>query len=238
MIQEEKLIMNIQGFQKLTLLDFPGKMACTIFTAGCNLRCPFCHNSRLVIDPEKTSEYSVDEILAYLKKRQGILDGVAITGGEPLLQPDIDEFIKKVRELGFAVKLDTNGTFPDRLKALVEQGLLDYVAMDVKNSPSGYSETVGIGGYDISKIQESIGFLLENKVDYEFRTTVVREFHSVFEIDGIGKMIKGAKRHYLQAFVDSGELIGFDLSAVPKEEMLEMQKIMLKYVDFCEIRGV
>ena len=194
--------MNIQGFQKLTLLDFPGKMACTVFTAGCNLRCPFCHNSRLVIDPEKTSEYSVDEILAYLKKRQGILDGVAITGGEPLLQPDIDEFIKKVRELGFAVKLDTNGTFPDRLKALVEQGLLDYVAMDVKNSPSGYSETVGIGGYDISKIQESIGFLLENKVDYEFRTTVVREFHSVFEIDGIGKMIKGAKRHYLQAFVD------------------------------------
>lgn len=230
--------MNIQGFQKLTLLDFPGKMACTVFTAGCNLRCPFCHNSRLVIDPEKTSEYSVDEILAYLKKRQGILDGVAITGGEPLLQPDIDEFIKKVRELGFAVKLDTNGTFPDRLKALVEQGLLDYVAMDVKNSPSGYSETVGIGGYDISKIQESIGFLLENKVEYEFRTTVVREFHSVFEIDGIGKMIKGAKRHYLQAFVDSGELIGFDLSAVPKEEMLEMQKIMLKYVDFCEIRGV
>ena len=238
MIQEEKLIMNIQGFQKLTLLDFPGKMACTVFTAGCNLRCPFCHNSRLVIDPEKTSEYSVDEILAYLKKRQGILDGVAITGGEPLLQPDRDKFIKKVRELGFAVKLDTNGTFPDRLKALVEQGLLDYVAMDVKNSPSGYSETVGIGGYDISKIQESIGFLLENKVDYEFRTTVVREFHSVFEIDGIGKMIKGAKRHYLQAFVDSGELIGFDLSAVPKEEMLEMQKIMLKYVDFCEIRGV
>ena len=238
MIQEEKLIMNIQGFQKLTLLDFPGKMACTVFTAGCNLRCPFCHNSRLVIDPEKTSEYSVDEILAYLKKRQGILDGVAITGGEPLLQPDIDEFIKKVRELGFAVKLDTNGTFPDRLKALVEQGLLDYVAMDVKNSPSGYSETVGIGGYDISKIQESIGFLLENKVDYEFRTTVVREFHSVFEIDGIGKMIKGAKRHYLQAFVDSGELIGFDLSAVPKEEMLEMQKIMLKYVDYCELRGV
>ena len=230
--------MNIQGFQKLTLLDFPGKMACTVFTAGCNLRCPFCHNSRLVIDPEKTSEYSVDEILAYLKKRQGILDGVAITGGEPLLQPDIDEFIKKVRELGFAVKLDTNGTFPDRLKALVEQGLLDYVAMDVKNSPSGYSETVGIGGYDISKIQESIGFLLENKVDYEFRTTVVREFHSVFEIDGIGKMIKGAKRHYLQAFVDSGELIGFDLSAVPKEEMLEMQKIMLKYVDYCELRGV
>ena len=238
MIQEEKSIMNIQGFQKLTLLDFPGKMACTVFTAGCNLRCPFCHNSRLVIDPEKTSEYSVDEILAYLKKRQGILDGVAITGGEPLLQPDIDEFIKKVRELGFAVKLDTNGTFPDRLKVLVEQGLLDYVAMDVKNSPSGYSETVGIGGYDISKIQESIGFLLENKVDYEFRTTVVREFHSVFEIDGIGKMIKGAKRHYLQAFVDSGELIGFDLSAVPKEEMFEMQKIMLKYVDSCEIRGV
>lgn len=230
--------MNIQGFQKLTLLDFPGKMACTVFTAGCNLRCPFCHNSRLVINPEKQSEFTVDEILAYLKKRTGVLDGVAITGGEPLMQPDIDCFIEQVRELGYAVKLDTNGTFPDRLKDIVGRGLVDYVAMDVKNSPAGYPETVGIGGYDISKIKESIDFLLAGNVDYEFRTTVVREFHSVFEIDGIGKMIKGAKRCFLQAFVDSGELIGFDLSPVPKAEMEEMRKVMLKYVDFCELRGI
>lgn len=230
--------MVVQGFQKLTLLDYPGKMACTVFTAGCNLRCPFCHNSRLVINPSVESEFTTQEILAYLKKRQGILDGVAITGGEPLLHNDIDAFINQVRELGFSVKLDTNGTFPEKLKELVGRGLVDYVAMDVKNSPEGYPETIGIGGYDISKIKESIEFLLENNVDYEFRTTVVREFHSIFSIDRIGKMIEGAKRHYIQAFIDSGELIGFDLNPVPKDEMLEMQKIMSKYVDLCEIRGI
>lgn len=230
--------MNIQGFQKLTLLDYPGKMACTVFTAGCNLRCPFCHNARLVIDPEKETEFTVDEILAYLKKRSGILDGVAITGGEPLLQPDIDVFIEKVKELGYPVKLDTNGTFPEKLKELVNRGLIEYVAMDIKNSPAIYSETVGVSGFDLQKIKESISFLLEGRVDYEFRTTVVRELHSVFEIDGIGKMIKGAKRHYIQAFRDSGELIGFDLNPVSKDEMEQMKNVMLKYVDSCEIRGI
>lgn len=230
--------MNIQGLQKLTLLDYPGKMACTIFTAGCNLRCPFCHNSRLVINPEKQSEYSDEEIFAFLKKRVGVLDGVAITGGEPLLQNDIEDFIRRVKELGYSVKLDTNGTFPDKLRSIVEKGLVDYVAMDIKNSPELYAETVGISGYKISKIKESIDFLLEGKVDYEFRTTVVREFHSVFGMNSLGEMIKGAKRHFLQGFIDSGELIGFGMSAVPKEEMERMQKIMLQYVDECEIRGV
>lgn len=229
--------MNIQGFQKLTLLDYPGKMACTLFTAGCNLRCPFCHNSRLVIDPAKQSEFSEEEIFAFLKKRAGVLDGVAITGGEPLLQKDIEEFIRKVKDLGYSVKLDTNGTFPEKLRDLVKKGLVDYVAMDVKNSPELYAETVGISGYDISKIKESINFLLEGKVDYEFRTTVVREFHSVFGMNGLGEMIKGAKRHFLQGFIDSGELIGFGMSAVPLEEMERMKKIMLQYVDECEIRG-
>ena len=230
--------MNIQGLQKLTLLDYPGKMACTIFTAGCNLRCPFCHNSRLVINPEKQSEYSEEEIFAFLKKRAGVLDGVAITGGEPLLQNDIEDFIRKVKDLGYSVKLDTNGTFPDKLRSLVEEGLVDYVAMDIKNSPELYSETVGISGYDISKIKESIAFLLENKVDYEFRTTVVREFHSIFGMNNLGEMIKGAKRHFLQGFIDSGDLIGFGMSGVPKEEMESMKNIMLQYVDSCEIRGV
>ncbi len=230
--------MNIQGLQKLTLLDYPGKMACTIFTAGCNLRCPFCHNSRLVINPEKQSEYSDEEIFAFLKKRIGVLDGVAITGGEPLLQNDIEDFIRRVKDLGYSVKLDTNGTFPEKLRSLVEKGLVDYVAMDIKNSPELYAETVGISGYDISKIKESIAFLLEGKVDYEFRTTVVREFHSVFGMNGLGEMIKGAKRHFLQGFIDSGDLIGFNMSAVPKEEMERMKKIMLQYVDECEIRGV
>lgn len=230
--------MNIQGLQKLTLLDYPGKMACTIFTAGCNLRCPFCHNSRLVINPENRSEYSDEEIFSFLKKRVGVLDGVAITGGEPLLQNDIEDFIGRVRELGYSVKLDTNGTFPDKLRSLVEKGLVDYIAMDIKNSPELYAETVGISGYDISKIKESIAFLLEGKVDYEFRTTVVREFHSVFGMNSLGEMIKGAKRHFLQGFIDSGELIGFGMSAVPKEEMERMKNIMLQYVDECEIRGV
>lgn len=229
--------MNIQGFQKLTLLDYPDKMACTLFTGGCNLRCPFCHNSRLVINPPKTPEYSEEEVLDYLKKRQGILDGVVITGGEPLLQPDIADFIKKVRALGYSVKLDTNGTMPDKLIELVEAGLVDYVAMDVKSSPEGYPPAVGIGGYDLTKIDRSINFLLQNKVDYEFRTTVVREFHSVFSMNALGEWIKGAKRHYLQSFVDSGELIGFGLSGVPKSEMEEMKKILLKYVEKCEIRG-
>ncbi len=230
--------MNIQGFQKLTLLDYPGKMACTLFTAGCNLRCPFCHNSRLVLNPQKQSEFGVDEILAFLKKRQGILDGVVISGGEPLLQNDITDFIKQVKELGYSVKLDTNGTFPEKLRELVDGGLVDYVAMDVKNSPELYAETIGISGYDISKIKESIAFLLEGKVDYEFRTTVVREFHSVFGMNGLGELIKGAKKHFIQGFIDSGEVIGFGLNAVPKEEMESMKKIMLNYVESCELRGV
>lgn len=230
--------MNIQGLQKLTLLDYPGKMACVIFTAGCNMRCPFCHNSRLVINPEKESELSVEEVLTFLKKRQGILDGVVITGGEPLLQSDIKELIIRIRELGYPVKIDTNGTFPDKLKELVNEGLVDYVAMDIKNAPELYGETVGISGFDISKIKESIAFLLENKVEYEFRTTVVREFHSVFGMENLGKLIKGAKRHYIQSFVDSGETIVFGLSAVPKDEMESMRNIMLRYVDSCELRGV
>ena len=237
-IWDDNSYMNIQGFQKLTLLDYPGKMACTLFTAGCNMRCPFCHNSRLVINPSQQTEFTEEEILTYLKKRKGILDGVAITGGEPLMQKDIDTFIEKVRALGYPVKLDTNGTYPEKLKDLVNRGLVDYVAMDIKNSPELYSETVGIGGFDLTKINESIEFLLEGKVDYEFRTTVVRELHSVFSVEGIGKMIKGAKRHYIQAFIDSGELIGFALNPVSKAEMETMRNVMLKYVDSCEIRGI
>lgn len=230
--------MNIQGFQKLTLLDFPGKTACTVFTSGCNLRCPFCHNPSLVIDPPAESKYTEEEIFSFLKKRRGVLDGVAITGGEPLMQPDLIPFIEKAKGLGYAVKLDTNGTFPQRLKKLVGLGLADYVAMDVKNSPEGYPRTAGIGGLDISGIKESVGFLLEGRVDYEFRTTVVREFHGIFEIDALCKTIKGAKRYFLQAFADSGDLLGFGLSPVPKAEMEKMREIALKYVDSCELRGV
>jgi pyruvate formate lyase activating enzyme len=235
---QEVVFMNIQGLQKLTLLDYPGKMACTIFTGGCNLRCPFCHNASSVLNPSADGEFSVEEIMQFLKKRQGVLDGVAITGGEPLMQKDIAEFIDGIKALGYSVKLDTNGTYPDKLKDLIDRRLIDYVAMDIKASPAGYPPAVGIGGYDISKITQSVNLLLEGRVDYEFRTTVVREFHSIFDMNALGEFIKGAKRHYLQAFRDSGELIGFGLSEVPKKEMEEMRKIMLGYVEKCELRGV
>ena len=234
----EVVFMNIQGLQKLTLLDYPGKMACTIFTGGCNLRCPFCHNASIVLNPSAEGEFTVDEITAFLKKRQGILEGVVVTGGEPLMQKDIFEFIEGIRKLGYSVKLDTNGTYPEKLRELIDRGLVDYVAMDIKASPAGYPPAVGIGGYDISKITQSVNLLLEGRVDYEFRTTGVREFHSIFDMNALGEFIKGAKRHYLQAFRDSGELIGFGLSEVPKAEMEEMRQIMLNYVENCELRGV
>ncbi len=230
--------MNIQGLQKLTLLDYPGKMACTVFTGGCNLRCPFCHNASIVLNPSIQGELSTEDIMTFLKKRQGILEGVVITGGEPLMQKDIDDFIVQIRTLGYGVKLDTNGTYPDKLRSLIDKGLVDYVAMDIKASPAGYPPAVGIGGYDISKIAQSVNLLLEGRVDYEFRTTVVREFHSVFDMKEIGEFIKGAKQYYLQAFKDSGELIGFGLSGVDKKEMEEMRKIMLAYVGKCELRGI
>ena len=164
--------MRISGFQKMTLLDFPGRVACTVFTFGCNLRCPFCHNASLVVGGGE-AEFSKEEILAYLKKRTGLLDGVCITGGEPLLQSDIADFIKEIKALGYAVKLDTNGCYPEKLKELVLGGLVDYVAMDVKNCFSKYGQTVGIKDFDVSPIKESAAFLISSGIDFEFRTTIV-----------------------------------------------------------------
>ncbi|MBO4342742.1 MAG: anaerobic ribonucleoside-triphosphate reductase activating protein [Clostridia bacterium] len=230
--------MNIQGLQKLTLLDFPGKMACTVFTGGCNLRCPFCHNSPLVINPPSEPAYSEDEIFDLLQKRKGILEGVAITGGEPLMQPDIEVFMAKVKQAGFAVKLDTNGTYPEKLKRIVENGLADYVAMDVKSSKSGYPQCVGIKDYDTSKVNESMEFLKNSGADYEFRTTVAQGLHTAQDIEDMGKWVAGAKRHYLQQFKDSGELIGFGLQPFSKQSMLEFRDILSPYVDFCDVRGI
>ena len=230
--------MNIQGMQKLTLLDFPGKIACTVFTAGCDLRCPFCHNSFLVINPPAETKFSRDDVFSFLKKRVGVLDGVAITGGEPLMQPDIEEFIAGVKELGFLVKLDTNGTFPKSLKRIVDNELVDYIAMDVKSSPKGYSQCVGIANYNIDKINESIGILLNGNVDYEFRTTVAKGLHEPYDIEEIGKWIKGAKRHFLQKFEDSGDLIGFGLEPFKKEEMIAFRETIRRYVPECDVRGI
>ena len=200
--------MTIHGFQKMTLLDYPGRVACTLFTAACNFRCPFCHNAGLVTKIDTAERIDEEEIFSYLKKRQGILDGVCITGGEPTLQKDLPEFIRAIRALGYAVKLDTNGTSPELLKMLIDEGLLDYVAMDVKNAPEKYPLTVGLADYDITPIQRSIDLLLEGRVDYEFRTTVVAEYHTPEDIASIARWTRGAPRYFLQPFVDSGNLIG------------------------------
>ena len=230
--------MKINGFQKLTLLDFPGHTACTVFTGGCNLRCPFCHNALLVTEEDELEEYPEEEILAFLKKRQGILDGVAITGGEPLMQRDIRAFIEKVRALGYAVKLDTNGTFPKQLRELTDAGLLDYVAVDIKNSREKYAETTGMRELNLSGIEETVRLLLQGRVPYEFRTTVVREFHTPEDIQKIGEWIRGAERYVLQHFEDSGNLIGKNMHPVSKEEMMEMQRIVQNYVGSAEVRGI
>ncbi len=225
------------GFQKLTLLDYPGKVSCTVFTKGCNFLCPFCHNSFLVNHIEKAEEISSEEIIEYLKKRFGVLEGVCITGGEPLLHKDLEGFLKKVKEMGYSIKLDTNGSFPERLKDFVNKGLIDYVAMDIKNSFEKYEKTAGWKKEDLSKISESIDFLINGDIDYEFRTTVVKEFHTTEDIEKIAEKIKGAKKYFLQNFIDSGNVIEENLHPVSKEELQKMKEIAQKTIENAMIRG-
>lgn len=198
--------MHIEAYQKLTLLDYPGKTAATIFTHGCNFRCPFCHNAGLVVRPS-VSEIEESEILEYLEKRKKLLDGICITGGEPLLQRDIADFIKKVRALGYLIKLDTNGSFPEKLEELINEGLIDYVAMDIKNSPSKYPLTAGAPQDIVSKVQKSVNILMNGSIDYEFRTTVCNGLHTPEDMREIGEWLKGAKAYYLQPFKDSGDIL-------------------------------
>lgn len=230
--------MKIQGLQKLTLLDFPERTACTVFTAGCNFRCPFCHNASLVVDILPEVEIAEEEFFSFLKKRQGILDGVCITGGEPLLQPDLKSFIKRIKELGYAVKLDTNGSFPDKLKYLVEEQLVDYVAMDIKNAPDTYAVTAGIERLDMEAIKESVSYLKEGHVAYEFRTTVVKNYHEKESFEKIGQWIAGAEKYFLQNFVDSGDLIGKKTKGCSEEEMREYLEVVRQYVPEAELRGI
>ena len=229
--------MKINGFQKMTLLDFPQRVACTVFTAGCNFRCPFCHNASLVTHINNEALYDEQEIFDYLSKRKGLLDGVCITGGEPLLQSDIKEFIIKIKALGYAVKLDTNGSNPEKLKELLDEGLLDYVAMDIKNSKDKYAVTAG-ADIRLSDIEQSVQLLMSCGIDYEFRTTVVREYHTLEDIRDIARWIKGAKKYYLQNFVDSGDLIKDGLSSVSPTELYKMQQISEQFVVKTEIRGI
>ncbi|MBQ4155273.1 MAG: anaerobic ribonucleoside-triphosphate reductase activating protein [Clostridia bacterium] len=228
--------MQIAGFQKLTALDFPNRVACIVFTKGCNFRCPFCHNASLVTHTQDAENLNEEEILEYLEKRKGILDGVVVTGGEPLVQNDIEDFLKKVKALGYEIKLDTNGTFPEKLISLVNSGLVDYVAMDIKNCKEKYSETAGVNNINYDDIQKSIDFLLCNLVDYEFRTTVVNELHTIQDIAAIARSIKGAEKYFLQNFVDSGDVIGDNLSSVSTKTLHEMCAVSTKFVKKCEIR--
>lgn len=229
--------MRIDGLQTLTLLDYPGKVACTVFTSGCNMRCPFCHNASLVCG-EVPPFMEKDEFFAFLKKRAGVLDGVCVTGGEPLLQEGLIPFLLEVKELGFTTKLDTNGLLHDRLRAAVDAGAVDYVAMDIKNSKTHYAETAGVPGLDLAPIEKSVHFLMEGKVDYEFRTTVVKELHTKADFMEIGQWLKGAKRYFLQSFKDSGDILTPGLSAPEKEELLEVRDRLLADIPVVELRGV
>lgn len=235
---ERKEYMKLIGLQKMTVLDFPGRVACIVFTFGCNFRCPFCHNASLVTGNGE-SDITEEEFFSFLKKRKGLLDGVCVTGGEPLIQNGMEGFLSKIKELGYQIKLDTNGMFPEKLKKVVKEGLVDYVAMDIKNSPEFYPSTVGKEDVDFSKIKESVDFLInEAGIEYEFRTTVVAEFHTESAFDEIGELIKGAKNYYLQSFVDSGDLIGNNMTALPKSIMQKMADRVSKYVQNVSLRGV
>ena len=230
--------MNIQGLQKLTLLDYPGHVACTVFLGSCNFRCPFCHNALLVTrEDENVGGMTDEELFAFLRKRRGILDGVCITGGEPLLTEEVVDFIRKIKEIGYKVKLDTNGSFPAKLKAILEEGLVDYVAMDVKNTFDKYGETIGIDGYKTDRVRESIELLKNGKTPFEFRTTLVKELHTSKDLEEIAKAIEGCDRYFLQKFIDSGNLIGSGLSEIPKENALEMLEIVKKYIPNADLRG-
>ena len=231
--------MIIKGLQKTTLLDFPGKLACTIFTAGCNFRCPFCHNSSLVVRAGEVDEIPMESFLSYISKRKDLLDGVAITGGEPLLNPDIDKLMRKIRAEGLLIKLDTNGAYPDRLEALLDEGLVDYVAMDIKNTKSKYALTAGLDeSFDISLIERSIDIIMKKAPDYEFRTTVVRELHTVEDLVEISGWITDAKNYFLQKYVDSGDILLEGFSAYSDGEMLEILDLVRKKMPQTILRGV
>lgn len=231
--------MLISGLQKLTLLDYPGHVACTVFTGGCNFRCPFCHNAPLVLPELIGQDTDEERVLSFLRKRQGILDGVAVTGGEPLLHKDMVGFLEKVKALGYKIKLDTNGSFPDRLRELISAGLVDRVAMDIKNAPELYAKTVGLPSLDLAPIERSKELLLRGDVDYEFRTTVVKGLHTGESIIGAAKWIAGAKEYYLQQFKDSGNVIAIEgLGEYSEKEMHALARAAAQYVPSVQVRGV
>ncbi len=229
--------MVIHGLQKMTLLDYPGRVACTVFFGGCNFRCPFCHNSEL-LDGSVPGVMEDEELLAFLKKRKGLLDGVAFTGGEPLMQRDLPDLLRRVKELGYPVKLDTNGAWPDRLSALIDEGLVDYVAMDVKNSPERYAQTAGLPALDLGPVRRSVELLLSGRVEYEFRTTAVAEYHDDDSFRGIGQWIRGAEKYFIQCFTDRETVLLPGLTAPSPEDLKRWADIVRPDVPAVALRGV
>ena len=229
--------MNINGLQKLTLLVFPGHTACTVFLAGCDMRCPFCHNAELI---SKNADVLMtdDELLNFLNSRKGLLDGVAFTGGEPSLRKELPGLIRKIRELGYRIKLDTNGNHPKALKAMLNETLLDYVAMDIKNSPERYADTIGLDYFDMTNVLESIDMLIHSGIDYEFRTTVVDQLHDEESFEKIGPMIKGAKHYFLQPFTDRDSVIFSGFTTPGIEKLEKYASLVRPYVENAEIRGL
>lgn len=230
--------MKIAGLVKTSLIDYPGNISAVIFTYGCNLRCPFCHNPDLITGKLKDIKvYPADEIIQFLEKRKGVLDGVVITGGEPLLHNDLEPFIKKIKELGFKIKLDTNGTNPEKLRDLISLGLIDFIAMDIKNSPIKYAETVGVS-VDAKRVNESIKIIMDSEVEYEFRSTVLPRLHSGKDFHEMGEMIRGAKKFVLQGFRPGITLDKKFQNETPfkQKELMSIKKTFQSYIDNIEIR--
>ena len=236
-------MLKIKGFQTLTLLDYPGRIAATVFTEGCNFSCPFCHNASLVCGKASGEYISEEEILSHLQKRRGKLSGLCISGGEPLLHKEVSDFIRKVKSLGYAVKLDTNGAFPELLDALIEENLLDYVAMDIKNAKGKYARTAGFESEEafapvMQQVEKSIGRLRAGQIPFEFRTTIVKEFHTMEDVRRMGEWLAGDEAFFLQAFVDSGDTIAAGLTACTQEEMDEMCTMLKRYIPRACLRGI
>lgn len=234
--------MKIAGLQKMTLLDYPGKVACTVFLQGCNFRCPFCHNSGL-LEGEASGVLTQEALLQFLKKRVGLLDAVCVSGGEPTLQPDLEELLRRIKALGYLVKLDTNGSRPEVLRSLVSQGLLDYVAMDVKNCPARFGQTAGIPGMGLEKIEKSLEFLLVGQVAYELRTTVAEELHTVADLEAMGRwlcsLVPGQKPRqlFIQPYVDRDSVLRPGLHAPSREKLEEFRKVLAPHGESVSLRG-
>lgn len=230
--------MQIHGLNKTTLLDYPEHVAATIFTGGCNFRCPFCHNSDLVINPMSQPLIPEEEILEFLRKRKNILSGVCITGGEPTLQADLPDLIRRVKGMGYLVKLDTNGYRPEVLKNLIKENLLDYIAMDIKSGPTGYALASGMPDIDFEKINESIDFIMHCGVQYEFRTTVVRGIHEKSDFEEIALLIQGCRAYFLQNYKDNEKVLMPGFESFSKEELEDFADILRPYIKRVELRGI